>query len=170
PAHALSSTGLFPPRLTDHMLKLATTIKNPGEPAAESRYNRPAELKHLGFDARVLFETTGLSGVASPNVIQDPELRRWVQTTADNVSRSLDESAEAGLRVYLFYDMLVLPRDLVERNVGALPCKNRPGVLCPASDLAFRHSLEALASMIDRWPSIDGIVLRFGDTDAARLP
>ncbi|MEL7088920.1 MAG: hypothetical protein AAGL98_10865, partial [Planctomycetota bacterium] len=69
------------------MLKLATTIKNPGEPEAGSRYRDPVELKALGYTGRVLFETTGLSGVASPEAVADVELRRWVQQTQDGVGR-----------------------------------------------------------------------------------
>ncbi|MEM9419054.1 MAG: hypothetical protein AAGA25_08415, partial [Planctomycetota bacterium] len=102
------------------MFKLATTIKNPGEPDVESRYLDPAELKALGFDARVLFETTGLSGVPNPDAILDGELRRFVQQTIDGVTRTIEESRAAGLDVYLFYDVMVLARDQVERNIAGL--------------------------------------------------
>ncbi|MEM9418690.1 MAG: hypothetical protein AAGA25_06475, partial [Planctomycetota bacterium] len=47
---------------------------------------------------------------------------------------------------------------------------NRPDSLCPASDAAFKLSFDGLDAMIRRWPDIAGIVLRFGDTDAQRLP
>ncbi|MEM1107155.1 MAG: hypothetical protein AAGH99_00505 [Planctomycetota bacterium] len=152
------------------MLKLATTIKNLGEPDVESRYHDPAELKALGFDAQVLFETTVLSGVSNPEAIVDIELRRFVQQTIDGVTRTIESCRAAGLEVYLFYDVLVLARDQVDRNILGLTCKNRPGTLCPASDAAFKLSLDALDAMIRRWTDIAGIVLRFGDTDAQRLP
>lgn len=152
------------------MLKLATMIRNPGEPAVESRYNDPTELHRLGYNAAVLFETTILSGVASPEVVVNSELRRFVQTTIDNITRTIDEANQAGMQVYLFCDLLVLARDLVDRNVSALTCKNRPGTLCPASDLAFKHAFDALHSMLERWPKAAGVVLRFGDTDAQRMP
>ena len=152
------------------MLKLATTIKNPGEPDIHSRYDDPAELKQLGYTGQVLFETTGLSGVASPEAVQDVELRRWVQQTQDAVARKVADCTAAGLDVYLFYDVLALPSDLVERNVLGLTCKHRPGTLCPASDAVFKHAFDALDALLRRWPEVAGIVLRFGDTDAQRLP
>ncbi len=152
------------------MLKLATTIKNLGEPDVESRYHDPAELKALGYDARVLFETTGLSGVPNPEAIVDVELRRFVQQTIDGVTRSIQASDDAGLDTYLFYDVMALARDQVNRNVAGLTCKNRPDTLCPASDAAIKLAFDGLDAMIRRWPTIAGIVLRFGDTDAQRLP
>ncbi|MEO0514666.1 MAG: hypothetical protein AAF086_05155 [Planctomycetota bacterium] len=152
------------------MLKLATTIKNLGEPDVESRYHDPAELKALGYDARVLFETTGLSGVPNPETIVDVELRRFVQQTIEGVTRTIQASEAAGLDVYLFYDVMALARDQVGRNVAGLTCKNRPDTLCPASEAAIKLAFDGLDAMIRRWPTIAGIVLRFGDTDAQRLP
>lgn len=152
------------------MLKLATTINNPGEPGIESRYRDPAELKALGYNARVLYETTGLSGVPDPEAIGDVELRRFVQQTIDGVGRTIRESEAAGLDVYLFYDVLALARDVVDRNATGLTCKGRPGTLCPASEATLNLAFDGLDAMIRRWPSIAGIVLRFGDTDAQRLP
>lgn len=152
------------------MLKLATTIKNPGEPEVASRYNDPVELKALGYNARVLYETTGLSGVPSPESLADPEMRRFVQKTIDSVDRTIADCEAAGLGVYLFYDMLALASDLVQRNVAGLTCKGRPTTLCPASDAAVQLAGDGLDALIRRWPQIAGIVLRFGDTDAQRLP
>ena len=51
------------------MLKLATLIDNPGEPQAETRYRDPRHLKDLGYTGRVMYATTGLSGVDSPDSI-----------------------------------------------------------------------------------------------------
>lgn len=152
------------------MLKLATLIENPGEPAVQSRYHDFDELRNLGYNALAIYETTGLSGLESAEVISSTELRRWVQNHFDRVGRTIEQARSAGLDVYLFYDALVLARDVVERDVNALTCRNRPGTLCPASDRAIELSVTALESMLQRWPGIAGVVYRFGDTDASRLP
>ena len=152
------------------MFKLATTITNPGEPDVESRFLDPMELKALGYTGQVLYETTGLSGVPGPETIRDVELRRWVQHTVDAVGRGVERAREAGLDVYLFCDLLVLARDLVDRNVAGLTCKNRPDTLCPASEGVYKHAFDALEAMLQRWPAVTGIMLRFGDTDAQRMP
>ncbi len=152
------------------MLKLATTIHNPGEPAIDSRYRDPAVLVELGFNGKVLYESTALSGIEGPESLADPEMRRFVQGTMNDIARQVDAAYRAGLGVYLSYDMLVLPSDTVSRNITALTCGNRPTVLCPASELALELSVRALGALLDRYPSAAGIVLRFGDTDAGRLP
>ncbi len=153
-----------------HMLKLAALIDNPGEPPIDSRYQAPEQLKALGYTGRVIYGTTALSGVESAEVISDAEMRRWVQNAMDEVTRTIDSSRRAGLDVYLFYDCLVLATDVVERNTNALTCRGRRDVLCPASEQAVELSVRAMETLLRRWPEVSGIVLRFGDCDAGRLP
>lgn len=152
------------------MLKLATLLDNPGEPPIDSRYADPAQLKELGFTGMVVYPTTALSGVASPDAVPSGELRRWVQSTFDQIQRRIETALATGLDVYLFYDMLVLPQSAVHRQAETLTCRGRPDMLCPASEQAVNLSVRALEALLGRWPSIAGIVLRFGDTDAPRLP
>ena len=152
------------------MLKLASLINNPGEPHVETRYEDPAHLRDLGYTARVLYETTAVSGLTSADVVADGEMRRWVHNTMDQIGRQIERAQDAGLAVYLFYDLLVLPRDIVERNRAGLTCRRRPNALCPASEQAMALSVAAADAMLHRWPGVAGIVLRFGDTDASRLP
>lgn len=152
------------------MLKLATLIENPGEPAVQSRYHDFDELRTLGYNALAIYETTGISGLENAEVISSTELKRWVQNHFDRVDRTIEQARAADLDVYLFYDALVLARDVVERDVNALTCRHRPNTLCPASDRAIELSLSALESILLRWPGIAGVVYRFGDTDADRLP
>ncbi|MEZ6191595.1 MAG: hypothetical protein R3C45_09935 [Phycisphaerales bacterium] len=152
------------------MLKLATLIENPGEPEVQTRYQDPAELKALGYNGLVIYESTALSGVKNLDSITSDELRRWVGARADHISQTIHHAQAAGLSVYLSYDALVLPTHEVDRNVTGLCCKGKPTTLCPASDQALELSVAALDAMLHRWPSIDGIVFRFGDTDAQRLP
>jgi hypothetical protein len=152
------------------MLKLAALINNPGEPPAESRYNDPAALKQLGYTDRVFYETTALSGLESVEVIGDPELRRWLHHTEEQLLRQIDQAREAGLGVYLFYDMLVLPTDLLQHSPGNYSCRRQPNTLCPASETTLTQAMAGLNALLTHWPQVDGIVLRFGETDAPRLP
>ena len=152
------------------MLKLATLINNPGEPEVDSRYNDPALLRDMGYNGLVVYETTALSGVESPDAIESGELRRWVQHHLDHATRIIDAAHDAGLDVYIFYDTLVLTEQAVNRNATALTCRNRPQTICPASEQAWTQSIKALEATMRRWPRIAGVVLRFGDTDATRLP
>ncbi len=152
------------------MLKLATLLQNPGEPEISSQYKQPGVLKDLGYNGLVLYSTTGLSGVNSPEDIADRELARWVGQQLDEAARRVQDAADAGLDVYLSYDMLVLPAAHVERNAEAVCCKGSADMLCPASERTLRRSIDALDALIRRLPRTAGVVLRLGDTDARRLP
>ena len=152
------------------MLKLAAIIDNPGEPPAETRYRDPTVLRELGYNAMVIYETTGLSGVAGPNAPDDGEMQQWIAGRFDHVRRAIDDAHRADLDVYIFYDTLVLGRRHVCDRGSDLVCKNQPAMLCPASDAAINASAQALEALLHELPPVAGVVLRFGDNDAARLP
>jgi len=150
--------------------RLATILDNPGEPEAETRYRSGAQLKALGYTDVVLFDTTALSGVDRLGRIVDPEVRRWMVQHSEAVVHRVAEARSSGLGVYLAYDLLSLAVETVEEHQEAVCCKNDPSTLCPASDAALQLSTTALASLLDQMPDIEGIVLRFGDSDADRMP
>jgi hypothetical protein len=152
------------------MLKLATVLDNPGEPQPETRYRDPQQLRALGYNGLVLYETTGLSGVESPEAVGTGEMRRWMERQFEKVGQTITRAHQAGLEVYLFYDVLSLAASVVERQPAALTCRNRPTTLCPGSEEALRFSAQALEALLTLWPQVSGVVLRFGDNDAARLP
>ncbi|MEM6553198.1 MAG: hypothetical protein AAF750_13855 [Planctomycetota bacterium] len=152
------------------MLKLATLLRNAGEPRGESRYDRPEELSALGYTGLVMYETTALSGVSSPDDLADPELRRWVEQMLEGVQRQAEAARSAGLGVYVSYDVIVLPRDVVGRHESAVVSRHRSDVLDPTKPKALELSVKALEALLGRLPEVEGVVLRFGDTDAARLP
>ena len=152
------------------MLKLATLIENPGEPLIDTKYHDHNELKSIGYNGVVLYPTTALSGISTPDDINSTELKRWIASHFRRVDEQINLALQANLNVYLFYDMLVLPTDVVSQDPSNICCKNRNDTICPASSKAYELSIQALKSHILRWPEITGIVLRFGDSDAPRLP
>ncbi len=159
-------------------LKLATTMTNPGEPAAASRYDDAAVLRARGFNGLVVYESAALSGGLHMADPADLDVARFVRETQAQVDAALARAAApdfaapdaAPLDVYLAFDLLVLDAQAVGRDPGAVCCRNRPGELCPGRDETWRQAMRALEAMLDRWPTVAGVVLRFGDNDAARLP
>lgn len=152
------------------MLKLATIIDNPGEPPVQSQYRDPQVLRQLGYNGIVVYETTGLSGIDSPSVVKDSELRQWVALRLDHARRIIEQASAAGLDVYIFYDVLVIAADIVAADVRRLCCRSRVDRLCPGSQHTIDRTAQALESLLDALPPVTGVVLRFGDTDAPRLP
>ncbi len=152
------------------MLKLATLLDNPGEPKAASRYRDPRLLRELGYNGLVLYETTGLSGVASPEDVPVGEMRHWIGQQFAETRQTIEHASQAGLDVFVTYDALSLPRHIVDQNLDAFTCKRKPDTICPASEAALDRSVAALDAMLGLYPEVRGVVLRFGDSDAGRLP
>lgn len=152
------------------MLKLATLIQNPGEPAINSRYRDPKALKELGYNALVIYETTALSGLPDLASVEAGDLSRWVSNLANEIDEKIAAAQEAGLAVYIAYDAMTFPESVVADDVMAMTCTRRPKVLCPSSELAMKRSVDALSHWLKRWPDIAGVVLRVGDNDAGRVP
>lgn len=152
------------------MLKLVTVLDNPGEPFAQTRYRDPRHLASLGYNGLVIYETTGLSGVSSPDALGTGEIGRWVAQQFEQLAQRITQAKAAGLRVLILYDTLSLARNVVARQVSQLTCRNRPNMLCPASENAVSLSVDSLEKLLQQLPAVDGVVLRFGDNDASRLP
>jgi len=152
------------------MLKLATLIANPGEPRVETQYHDPNLLASLGYTGRVFYETTAHSGIASYDGVTSGEMRAWLEHSADQLRRDIAAARLAGLKVYLCYDAMVLPAAAVHEAGHTVTCRSRPGIICPGSEEAWVHAVGGVEAMLRRFPDVDGIVLRVGDTDAARLP
>lgn len=148
------------------MLTLATILDNPGEPDAETRYRDFHELRRLGYNGLVTYLTTGLSGLLGPQTISNADLRRWVTDQYDRLDQLARDTRAADLRLYLAYDAPSLARELVG---SAMTCVNQPHVLCPASNELLDMTGQCLEALVGRADSVEGVVLRLGDSDAHRL-
>ena len=63
-------------------------------------------------------------------------MRRWVDRQFEVVTERIQQAQAAGLDVYLTYDALTLPREVVDGSPSTLLCKHRSTMLCPGSDQA----------------------------------
>jgi hypothetical protein len=150
------------------MLTFAMILDNPGEQPQTTRYRDPRVLRDLGYSDLVVYSTTGLSGLMGPHTLSSADVRQWVTEQYDAVHHTVQTAKDAGLGVWLTYDAPSLARELMGT---AMTCINhRPPQLCPASDELLEMAGECLDAMIGRFDPIDGIVLRLGDNDAAKLP
>jgi len=150
------------------MQTFAMIVDNPGEQPQTTRYRDPRVLRDLGYSDLVVYTTTGLSGLMGPHTLNSSDVRQWVTEQYDAVHQTVQTAKDAGLGVWLTYDTPSLARELVG---SAMTCINhRPPMLCPASDELLDMAGECLDAMVGRFDPIDGIVLRLGDNDAAKLP
>ena len=148
------------------MLKLATILDNPGEPPTETRFRDPQILKNLGYNGKVIYPTTGLSGLLESETIESEAMRVWVEGRYDYIDKLIQATRESGLQVWVNYDAPSLARELISQSTS---CSHQPDVLCPASDEMLSISGRCLERMLSRFDPVDGVVLRVGDNDAHRL-
>ncbi len=137
---------------------------NPGETPFVTHYNDPAFLKRLGYQGKVyeLFEGAQF-GIDWSSV--DPGIfpagsteRAWVDAKAAELDNLYSTTKAAGLEIYCHTDMVVLPKRLVGNyHLGA--------TLGDISDPDTQKYLRlAIQQMFRRFPQLDGLVIRIGET------
>jgi hypothetical protein len=160
---AVSSPCFAAENLRPARIILDMVHNNPGEEPFDTHYNDPKLLKQLGYTGKVfeLFEAAQF-GIDWSSV--DPALfpagsdeRKWIEAKAAELDRLYAATKAAGLEVYCHTDMVVLPRKLVEKYQ-----------LTDFGDLSKPETQRILRlgvrEMFTRFPQLDGLVIRIGET------
>ncbi|MCS7018008.1 MAG: hypothetical protein RMJ87_01700 [Cytophagales bacterium] len=154
---------------------------NPGEPPFQTKYNSPVFLQSEGFNATVPhWHINCLITYENfhRNIIpRNSPTARWIAQKAAEVDRQLAEWERAGIDVYPFTDFLVLPLEIWNRYGDAIRRQDTEGVGSVMGDKAEKPLIpdmqspvtQALvraqvAGIFNRFPQLDGLVLRFGET------
>jgi hypothetical protein len=93
---------------------------NPGEPLTKTIFNNPAYLKENGYSGQVIADFTFVHAAITfdklnPKIFPEGSKERaWVLTAADRVRQNIKLAHQAGIKVYYFTDIIVLPKKLVE--------------------------------------------------------
>jgi len=149
-----------PPRLS----MLDMVHNNPGEEPYRTQYNDPAVLRGMGYDGKVysLFESPMLA-VNWESV--DPDIfpagsagREWVDAKAAGIDAQHARCQAAGLAAYAMADLILLPKRLVEKY----------GIQETFGDVGDPRTVKFLRLLLnqtfDRFPRLDGLVFRIGET------
>jgi hypothetical protein len=152
---------------------------NPGEKPFETKYNNPAYLKSEGFTAMtphwnincLITYDNYEKGIIPTN----SDARKWIETKAADIDKKLAECKKAGIEVYPFTDFIVFPSaiwekcsDSIKRNsngVGSVMGGKGEAMVPDIQRKTTQDLLRAqIAGIFDRFPQLDGLVLRFGET------
>jgi hypothetical protein len=93
---------------------------NPGEPLTKTSFTDPQKLKSYGFNGQVINDFVFAHAALTFDKLDKrifPEgsrEREWVKQAAAKVNANIQAAKGAGLNVYYFTDIVVLPRKLVE--------------------------------------------------------
>lgn len=137
---------------------------NPGEPLTKSDFEDPAFTKKFGFNGKVyfLFDSPTI-GINWESV--DPDIfpkgspgREWVDKKAARIDAQHAACKAAGLKIFAMGDMILFPKALVEKY-GMQKTFGDP------RDPQTEKFLRAMVGQVfDRFPNLDGLVVRIGET------
>lgn len=133
---------------------------NPGEAPFDSRFNDPEYLTGLGYTGRVLKHLN--ASVALHGFPGDAAEAAWLAEAEAARDAEIAATKAAGLEIYYHTDLFVLPKRVVDGMAGAL-CDEK-GRICLTRPAALEIHRELLDAMFARYPAVDGLVIRVGET------
>ena len=136
----------------------------PGGVRYETKFENPDVLRDEGYNGKVyfLFDSPTLSinwSAVDPDIFpaRSPG-RLWVDAKATNFDRALAQCNAAGLRTYAQADLILFPKRLVEKYKMEKTFGN------PSDAQTARFLRLMVAQVFDRFPTLDGLVVRIGET------
>jgi hypothetical protein len=152
---------------------------NPGEARYETKYNDPNYLKSEGFNAIVphwhINCAITYDNYKKNTVRPRTEERKWIEEKAKWIDAKLAECKKAGIAVYPFTDFIVLPEsvwaqygDSIKRTTAGIGHTAGGKGEARIPDIQRKTTQDLLraqiAGLFERFPQLDGIMLRFGET------
>jgi hypothetical protein len=151
---------------------------NPGESATQTKYTNPEYVKEAGFNGIVpqWHVQCGLTydSYQKGLVPEGSEEREWILTRQNEIKEKLKAAKKAGLKVYPFTDMFVMPTVILEKyknqivrptdlasGFNAIHGKLVPDINQPLTKELIRAQVKEL---FETFPELDGLVIRFGET------
>ena len=151
---------------------------NPGEEATVSKYIDPEFVKSEGYNGMVpqWHIQCGLTYDSfEPGIIPEgSKERQWILNKQKFVRGKLQVAEDAGMPVYAFTDVLVLPSIILEKykdkivrggnkagGLHAIHGKMVPDINQPLTQKLIRVQIDEI---FKTFPQLDGLVIRFGET------
>lgn len=145
---------------------------NPGEEATISKYTDPAYLQECGFTGMVpqWYIQCGITYDSfEENIIpKDSKEREWIVEKQEFVHRRMKDAIKAGIPVYPFTDVFVIPTLLMDKYRSEIIGDNgKPDIHKPLTQELIRVQLREI---FQTFPELEGIVVRFGETYLQNTP
>ena len=147
---------------------------NPGEKPYDTKFNAPSYLRAQGVNGSVTHWHINCAidydNFEKGLVPYGSDERKWIENKAKVIDEKLKEFEAEGFNTYPFTDFLVFPKSIWENYGdelrGNVPVtekspKNKPDIRSKMTQKLLRAQIEGI---FNRFPDIDGITLRFGET------
>jgi len=157
---------------------LDMVFNNPGEAPTVTKYKNPEFLKKTGYNGMIPHWNIqcGITYDSFEKGIipENSKDREWILKKQKWLKKKFAESGKAGMPVYAFTDVLVLPTIILNKYKKELvsPKENSSGLqaihgkLRPDINRALTQKLIRIQinELFDTFPELDGLVIRFGET------
>jgi len=168
----LLTNNLFAQKVAPYILDMVHN--NPGEPLTVTAFNSPHYLKQKGYNGQVMNDFTFAHAAITfdklnPQIFpQGSKERVWVMQAAERVRNNIKAAHAAGIKIYYFIDMIVLPKKLVELyHDDICDAKGKISFERPKTMEIHRMMLDEL---FETFPDLDGLVIRTGETYLNNVP
>ena len=147
---------------------------NPGEPLTVTAFNNPVFLKEKGYTGKVVNEFTFVHSAITFDKL-NPQIfpvgskeREWVLNAAKNIRENIKAAHAAGIKVYYFTDIIVLPKKLVSLYHDEI-CDEKGKISFERPKTVEIHKI-MLDEVFETFPDLDGLVIRTGETYLNNVP
>src|SRR5271157_1270940 len=145
---------------------------NPGEPLFITKYTRPEYIRQLGYNgdcAKIYVQAaTTYDRWEQGLVPKDSATWAWIQRHAHNLDHLIEEYKQAGMPLYPFTDVLVVPKELMDKYGDRMKDdQGRLSIQRPKTQEIVRAQMEAI---FHRFPDLGGLTIRFGETYLSDTP
>lgn len=152
---------------------------NPGEKPYETKYNNPEFLKKEGFTSTTphwyINCLIDYNSFEKNIIAPDTDAKKWIESQAAAVDIKLTAFEKAGIDVYPFTDFIVFPTAIWDKygksikrvdsgvgsTIGGIGETMVPDIQKTKTQELLRAQVNGI---FDRFPQLDGLVLRFGET------
>lgn len=147
---------------------------NPGEAFTVSMFNDPSVLRDYGFNGQVINEFKPPHCAITYDEFdrgtfpEGSDEREWVEELADRIDGQIAQVHAQGLKAYYFMDIILFPKSLVEKY-KELVC-GLDGKIDWDKPLTKELHRVMLRELFNRFPGIDGLVVRTGENYRQNIP
>lgn len=151
---------------------------NPGEEAFITKYNDPEFLRWAGFNSMVPHWQINCAitydNFEKDVIPKESSEYNWIEKQADEIEKKLIICEEAGIDVYPFTDFVVFPESIIKKYGDKIINKQEVRVIEGSEVADFKPDMQSeytrklivaqVEGIFDRFPQLDGLTLRFGET------
>lgn len=147
---------------------------NPGDEMTQTVFRNPEKLASFGMNGMVINEfkfpqcAISFSKLDSRIFPKGSAEEKWIGTLAEEIRMQIEECHRKGLQAFYFTDIIVLPRKLVELYKEEI-CDEKGRISFEKSKTWEIHKM-MLEELFDRFPEMDGLVIRTGETYTHNIP